>query len=748
MDFVGGDNIVDSDSADLEILAAEPARLRSEARRATAGIKQLALDNYRVYISAGVCFSDTRNNVRAIGSDLDAISISLPQLASTCKVFHATARSIVANHRANQKTLQCHTQLLELLEIPQLMDTCIRNEMHKEALDLTRYANVLERRHTWDTSSNKRRDDANDVIETIISEVRLSTIALRSHLLGTLKQVLALQKIHKIVGLLKRLDQLMLQACSLAPDLASVVEKFDLPRDFLTCRDERIDREIEEILGDGIADAGCDDETNGEESDRQHRAIVVIIDRCRIAWFDIIMQYTALFNDDDTGPCSTASSEHHALIGNWVMGKVASFLDFLQASLQRVTKGTSIAEILQRSMSFALNMGRVGADFRHLLGPIFKSRLRGLVASQWERASVRFCDLLTPHMLKFCKNLPGPEARCGEKRRHIRQGLVPLPPSDFLGCPVLTESTNQYLSGFNELRNCALVSCRADLHNSLVVSLETMIQCLLDFRATHRTLLFKKESETVFSNLCAAVGTQLIPFIASCFAVVFRSHDDTDITRRLQGKLKDYGLLLAEDVATGTKEVAADEILTRDTEDNPTTQLPQVISREQLKDTSESDWQRIFDEADLDGDGVLGWDDVQKIVQKHYRLLPYQIEKALQRIDFNGDGQVSFDEFLKSCTKQTPALIIQDKTVIEAAVRHRFDEYDKDGNGTLDRAELAAFLTNFSITQECNRVTAILDKDGDDRVTRKEFLAAVTKAGGILTLNTHLLDKSKAMGTN
>ena len=72
---------------------------------------------------------------------------SLPGLSSACKDFSSKAHDISHRRTINRITLGNHALILELLEIPQLMDTCVRSGLYDEALELESFAQKLHRFH-------------------------------------------------------------------------------------------------------------------------------------------------------------------------------------------------------------------------------------------------------------------------------------------------------------------------------------------------------------------------------------------------------------------------------------------------------------------------------------------------------------------------------------------------------------------------------------------------------------------------
>jgi hypothetical protein len=105
-------------------------------------------------------------------------------------------------HRVRRRTLLQHSSLLELLELPSLMDACVRSNLYEEALIIAAFANTLERRHTT---------EKNTVVLKVIEQVRSRQSDLRRYLLHSLKNHVTMPVCLEIVTALRRLNSIDLE---------------------------------------------------------------------------------------------------------------------------------------------------------------------------------------------------------------------------------------------------------------------------------------------------------------------------------------------------------------------------------------------------------------------------------------------------------------------------------------------------------------------------------------------------------
>lgn len=148
---------------------------------------------------------------------------------------HMSLAALSEKHRVRRRTLLQHSSLLELLELPSLMDACVRSSLYDEALSIAAFANTLERRH---------HNEKNPVVLKVIDQVRSRQSDLRRYLLHSLKNSVTMPECLEIVTALRRLNSIDLERL---PSEKSNLERFhsameySLQVDFLEARDTWLD---------------------------------------------------------------------------------------------------------------------------------------------------------------------------------------------------------------------------------------------------------------------------------------------------------------------------------------------------------------------------------------------------------------------------------------------------------------------------------------------------------------------------
>lgn len=67
----------------------------------------------------------------------------IPGLASSCESFSSRSSAVLEQYSQNKALAGSQSALLEVLEVPALMDTCVRNGIYDEALDLQAFVHRM-----------------------------------------------------------------------------------------------------------------------------------------------------------------------------------------------------------------------------------------------------------------------------------------------------------------------------------------------------------------------------------------------------------------------------------------------------------------------------------------------------------------------------------------------------------------------------------------------------------------------------
>ncbi|WP_219471435.1 EF-hand domain-containing protein [Nonomuraea rhizosphaerae] len=159
-----------------------------------------------------------------------------------------------------------------------------------------------------------------------------------------------------------------------------------------------------------------------------------------------------------------------------------------------------------------------------------------------------------------------------------------------------------------------------------------------------------------------------------------------------------------------------------------------------MSDTTAFRYGRTFDLFDANDNGVIGQDDIAALAAGITRAgnLPADsakgqaIQAAYQRFwqvlsrhaDTDSDGNVTREEFVNAMDNGMSSGASFDESITDACSAE-FAVIDANDDGRIDQAELRVFLESAGLSpEEARRTAADMDTDGDDVISREEYLAA------------------------
>ncbi|XP_012868354.1 PREDICTED: conserved oligomeric Golgi complex subunit 8 isoform X1 [Dipodomys ordii] len=461
----------------LERLRREPERLAEERAQLLQQTRDLAFANYKTFIRGAECTERIHRLFGDVEEALGRLLGRLPGFQQSCRNFVKEAEEISSNRRMNTLTLNRHTEILEILEIPQLMDTCVRNSYYEEALELATYVRRLERKYS-----------SIPVIQGIVNEVRQSMQLMLSQLSQQLRTNIQLPACLRVIGYLRRMD---------------VFTEAELRVKFLQARDAWLRSILTAI-----------------PNDDPYFHITKTIEACRVHLFDIITQYRAIFSDEDP-LLPPAMGEHTvnegAIFHGWVLQKVSQFLQVLEADLHRGIGGR-LDSLLGQCMYFGLSFSRVGADFRGQLAPVFQRVAITTFQKAIQEAVEKFQDEMNSYTLISAPAILG-SSNMPAAIPATQPGTL-QPPMVLLDFPPLACFLNNVLVAFNDLRLCCPVALAQDVTRILEDALAKVTKIILAFHRAEEAAFSSGEQE-LFVQFCTVFLEDLAPYVNRCLQVLF-----------------------------------------------------------------------------------------------------------------------------------------------------------------------------------------------------------------------------------
>lgn len=390
--------------------------ISSEAAGVETELTNLCFREYPTFISVHKCSSAVTEAFDDFSSSLGKLLDAVPALEDECRTFVKSTRG-VQEARSKALLVQEHQdKLFDLLEIPQLMDTCVRNGYYQEALELSAHATSLSKRYP-----------GVELVQDVSKEVDAVLQVMVAQLLALLREPIKLPSLIKTVGYLRRLGS---------------VEETELGLVFLVSRLSNF-RAHQLLL-------------EGDRGDPV-RYVRKYVDLFREHVFDIISQFTTIFLESSS-PSPAAGSHLASFVGQCVDDLVALVGEYVP---KMTHDAASLSSILVQLGYCSLAFARVGLDFASLVTEPFNEA----VSTAFSQALGEGAAALTATLKDAAKSVgsltapviageyvPALLAQADPQGWIAWGGSHEQLPSELSRLPPLAMLVNAHLSALNSLR--------------------------------------------------------------------------------------------------------------------------------------------------------------------------------------------------------------------------------------------------------------------------------------------------------
>jgi len=127
-------------TSSVEELKKEPQLIEDHSKYIDQQLVSVTFNNYKYFLDANICSQKINKSFSSTNEKIDSILNILESVEDACKDFTKCLDQFVDDKNRIELILNQHSKIVEILEIPQLLDTFIRNGYYDEAMELKNHA--------------------------------------------------------------------------------------------------------------------------------------------------------------------------------------------------------------------------------------------------------------------------------------------------------------------------------------------------------------------------------------------------------------------------------------------------------------------------------------------------------------------------------------------------------------------------------------------------------------------------------
>eukprot|EP00949_MAST-11_sp_MAST-11-sp1_P000720 g720.t1 len=402
-------------------------------------------------------------DAREIGNDIDAICKGVEDVGTSAGNLAEQASRTLADYRVYRKTLQYHSKLLEILELPQLLETCIHHKQYNDALQVAGSALKIWKAYSLrygSSASDARGGEAagqrgKAIVDGIAREVAKSlTLMEAQHLQRELSSDIELPECLTAIATIQKARSIRFAlVANVRPEEgATPMQLF-----FLECRSRYLRQQLQATQRKYSRPAML---SSKEEA-------LDIIEVHRHFFSKTTAMYKALFSEA-MEEAETEAGEH---LSKWLTENMARFLHFLRKTAGDIDDMALLRNMLEQCLYMNRSLERIGIGMVDVFRYIVETRVVQLFGEWMRSIGQDFQALLNAYDLDAV-------ARIGSSSSIVLQPFDPdaiHPPQQLVSFPPLAQLLNSMIAALNELRNCALKSIAGNISASIKAFLENVI---------------------------------------------------------------------------------------------------------------------------------------------------------------------------------------------------------------------------------------------------------------------------------